>query len=83
MEHLELDCVGLLCPIPIIRLAKALAKYDRILLLSDDPATLSDLQAWARITGNRYQELNRHEFLVTKVTEKHRTAGIYSNINCG
>jgi len=62
----ELNCLGLLCPIPIIRLAKALLEYDEVLLLSDDPATFADMQAWARMTGNTFKQLDSFQFLVTK-----------------
>jgi len=58
--------MGLLCPIPIIQLAQALRENDQVLLLSDDPATFSDLQAWARMTENTYKQLSGSEFLVTK-----------------
>jgi hypothetical protein len=35
-------------------------------LLSDDPATFADMQAWARMTGNTYKQLDSFQFLVTK-----------------
>ncbi|MEO7941796.1 MAG: sulfurtransferase TusA family protein, partial [Marmoricola sp.] len=40
-EHLELDCRAMLCPRPIIELARAFADLDvggTVALLADDPA---------------------------------------------
>jgi tRNA 2-thiouridine synthesizing protein A len=51
---MELDCRGMRCPLPIINLAKAIKVDEEIILLSDDPATLPDLTAWARMTGNTF-----------------------------
>ena len=48
--------LGTRCPQPIIEIAQALADHPEIhsfQLLSDDPATWPDLQAWARMTGHR------------------------------
>jgi len=62
----EIDCIGMRCPIPIIRAAKALKVYDEILLWSDDPATLPDLHAWSRMTGNSFSVLGPTKFVVTR-----------------
>jgi len=35
-------------------------------LLSDDPATLPDLTAWARMTGNEFTQVNNETFDVKK-----------------
>ncbi|GAA1654826.1 hypothetical protein GCM10009744_54080 [Kribbella alba] len=55
--NLDLDCRGLLCPLPVIKLAKALptvAVADTITVLADDPAAATDIPAWCRL---RSQEL--------------------------
>ncbi len=68
--NLELNCRGMLCPLPIIKLTKILKTLtagDEVTLLSDDPATLPDLSAWARMTGNTYQQIAADIFLVKKV----------------
>ncbi len=60
----------MLCPLPIIKLTKILKTLpagDEVTLLSDDPATLPDLSAWARMTGNTYQQIAAEIFLVKKV----------------
>jgi tRNA 2-thiouridine synthesizing protein A len=51
----RLDCTGMLCPQPIIRLAKAAAELgqgDVVELLSDDPAAAVDVAAWCRMRGH-------------------------------
>ena len=51
--NVELDCMGALCPTPIIQLGKAIRELPvgaTILLKADDPATESDLSAWSRLT---------------------------------
>lgn len=48
-EHL--DCKGLKCPMPIVKISKAmkaLASGERISIESDDPAFKADLEAWVR-----------------------------------
>jgi TusA-related sulfurtransferase len=68
MSRVQIDCLGLRCPIPIIRAASALRIHEEILLISDDPATLPDLHAWSRMTGNTFRVMGTTEFLVTKIT---------------
>lgn len=65
----SLDCLGALCPTPIIQLSKALRGLtagQKILLRADDPATRSDLSAWARMTGNHVVEIDSTTFEITK-----------------
>ena len=64
---MELNCLGMRCPLPIIKLAKELKHVDEVILLSDDPATLPDLIAWARMTGNTFTELGDHKYLVKRL----------------
>jgi len=65
----EVDSRGKRCPAPIIDCAAALAEIElgeSILLLSDDPATLPDLLAWARMTNNSAIQISDETFQVTK-----------------
>ena len=55
MEPIFLDCKGLNCPMPIVRLSQALrpmAAGNRVVVEADDPAFRSDLEAWARRFGH-------------------------------
>lgn len=50
-----LDAKGLLCPMPIVKLAKAVKLLEPrqvILLEATDPGSVPDVAAWAKNTGN-------------------------------
>jgi len=50
-----LDAKGLLCPMPIVRLAKAMKELQPsqvILLEATDPGAVPDVMAWSKNTGN-------------------------------
>ena len=50
-----LDLKGLLCPIPIVKMAKAIKEVQvgqTIEAVATDPGVLADIPAWARSTGN-------------------------------
>ena len=64
---MELNCLGMRCPIPIIQLAAAIKENSEVNLLSDDPATLADLSAWARMTGNSYDVLGLNNYLIRRL----------------
>jgi tRNA 2-thiouridine synthesizing protein A len=57
----ELDCSGLACPMPILKTKKAvdgLQVGQTLKMISTDPGSLPDVQAWTSKTG---QELLGHE----------------------
>jgi tRNA 2-thiouridine synthesizing protein A len=61
MNDLEVDARGLLCPLPILRLARALRRAPVgtvALLLATDPAAVEDVDAFCRQGG--------HELLSTE-----------------
>ena len=50
-----LDCKGLLCPMPIVKLSKAVKEMganETILLEATDPGAIADVAAWSKQTGN-------------------------------
>lgn len=54
---LELDCRGLRCPLPIIKLANAIGDVPvggTVAVVADDPATGPDTQAWCRMRGHEF-----------------------------
>ena len=58
-----LDCLGLYCPMPILKTRdalKSLATGQVLEMLSDDPASDADMKAWARRTGHDLLEIDRH-----------------------
>jgi TusA-related sulfurtransferase len=53
----ELDCRGLLCPLPVIRLADNLghvAVGQTLAVVAEDPAARPDIAAWCRMRGQEY-----------------------------
>ena len=55
----ELDTRGLNCPLPILKAKKALADMtsgDVLKVVSTDPGSVRDFQAFARQTGNELVE---------------------------
>ena len=66
---IDIDARGLRCPQPIIELGKQIStlnSVDQITLYSDDPATEPDLNAWSRMTGNKFSKIEDEKFLITK-----------------
>jgi len=54
---LELDCRGLVCPAPIIELARHISEVEPGGLLgvvASDAAARVDVAAWCRMTGHQY-----------------------------
>lgn len=52
---MDLDAIGLLCPLPVLKLRKRLAALqpgDRIRLLADDPAAIIDVPHFCAETGH-------------------------------
>ena len=69
-----LDCKGLSCPMPMMKLAKAikgLGSGDVLEMIGTDPGTKSDLPKWCEKTGNTLVEEGEAEagvfrFLIQK-----------------
>jgi TusA-related sulfurtransferase len=50
-----LDTKGLLCPMPIVKLAKLIKELEPsqvVLLEATDPGAIPDVMAWSKNTGN-------------------------------
>ena len=70
-----LDCKGLLCPVPIIKLSKAVKAIqvgEVVEMLATDPGSVPDMDAFGRQTGHeivsRDQQGDVFRFLVRKTT---------------
>lgn len=53
-----LDCRGLLCPIPIIKLSKAIKEVpvgETVEMLTTDPGSVPDVEAFQNQTGHKIQ----------------------------
>lgn len=59
-----LDCKGLSCPMPIIKLSKTMKKLnagDVLEMLGTDPGSKTDVPAWCEKTGNEFIELKEED----------------------
>jgi tRNA 2-thiouridine synthesizing protein A len=73
VADLKLDCVGLFCPMPILKSREAMRRLGpgQILeMTSDDPASEADVRSWTTRTGNELMEIDRNgatfRFLIRK-----------------
>jgi len=71
--HKLLDCIGLYCPMPVIRTKQEMDKLavgETLEVLADDPAAEEDLKAWAKRTGQKILEIEKTKeglrFLIKK-----------------
>jgi tRNA 2-thiouridine synthesizing protein A len=59
MADVVLDCRSLNCPMPIVKIAKAMRTMEVAQVLkvtASDPAFKADVEAWVRKTGNELLE---------------------------
>ena len=62
LAHKILDCIGLYCPMPVIRTKQEMDKLavgETLEVLADDPAAEEDLKAWAKRTGQKILEIEK------------------------
>ena len=72
MTH-EIDAIGLLCPLPVLKLRKRLkplAPGDRIRLLADDPAAIVDVPHFCAESGHALIESSEADAHLVFVVEK-------------
>ncbi len=59
-----LDLKGLLCPMPVVKMAKAIKEIEVgqvIEAFATDPGVMADIPAWCRTTGNELVSLEKQE----------------------
>lgn len=57
-----LDCLGLYCPMPILKTREAIKSLGAgqvLEMTSDDPASEADVNAWIHRTGHELLEIDR------------------------
>ncbi len=60
----QIDCIGLFCPMPIVKTREAIHGMglgQLLVMLSDDPASDADMRSWCQITGNELLEVSRED----------------------
>lgn len=63
-----LDLKGLLCPIPVVKMAQAIktvAVGELIEAVATDPGVMADIPAWCRTTGHELVRIGRADKLIT------------------
>ncbi len=61
---LSLDFKGLLCPMPVVKIAQAMKQIqvgDEVEAIATDPGVMADIPAWARTSGNELVTLEKRE----------------------
>ena len=71
--HQILDCIGLYCPLPILKTRQEIDKLalgEVLEVWADDPAAEEDLKAWAKRSGQKILEIEKTDegmrFLILK-----------------
>jgi tRNA 2-thiouridine synthesizing protein A len=57
-----IDLKGLLCPIPVVKMAKAIKEIqvgETIEAFATDPGVMADIPAWCRTTGHELVSLEK------------------------
>ncbi len=64
MADKSLDLKGLLCPMPVVKMAKAIKEVQVgqiIEAFATDPGVMADIPAWTRTTGNELVSLEKQD----------------------
>ena len=59
-----IDLKGLLCPMPIVKMAKAIKEVnvgETLEAFASDPGVMADVPAWCRSTGNELVTLEKQD----------------------
>lgn len=60
----EIDCIGLFCPMPIVKTREAILPMrpgQLLAMLSDDPSSDADMRSWCQMTGNEMVDISRRD----------------------
>lgn len=77
-DEVVVDARGQRCPLPVIRLARAVAGRPSVRLvtvLATDPAAAHDVPAWCRMRGHRFVEARAGDDHTAYVVEVVRPSG--------
>jgi TusA-related sulfurtransferase len=61
---LSLDFKGLLCPMPVVKIAQAIKQVqvgEMVQAVATDPGVMADIPAWTRSTGHELVSLEKQE----------------------
>jgi tRNA 2-thiouridine synthesizing protein A len=63
-----LDLKGLLCPMPVVKIAGAIKKVDVGAIIeatATDPGVMADIPAWTKSTGNEMIKMEKEGKVIT------------------
>ncbi len=67
MADENIDCRGMMCPMPIVQLTKAMKRMESgqvLEMMADDPGAKEDVPAWSHRTGNELFETKEEGDLI-------------------
>ena len=70
-----LDCIGLFCPMPILKTREAIRGMtvgELLEMLSDDPASEADMKSWTARTGHELVSIEKQGAVFHFVVRKTR-----------
>ena len=70
---LTLDLNGLLCPIPVVKMAQAIKTVPVAGIIeatATDPGVMADIPAWCRTTGHTLVSMARQDKFITFVVQR-------------
>ncbi len=71
----SLDLKGLLCPIPVVKISKAIKDVnvgEAVEATATDPGVMMDIPAWCASTGNEMAKMDREEGIFKFVVVRHK-----------
>ena len=76
MSSVQLNCKGLNCPMPIVRISQAIKKMDpgeSLVVEATDPAFPADLRAWAGRMGHEIVSVDAGDCIRATLKKGERT----------
>lgn len=73
MAVVDLDCKGLNCPMPIVKISRAIKTMqvgDRLKVQASDPSFKADVEAWAKRLGHTLVEFSEAAGIQSATLEK-------------
>jgi len=70
---LSLDFKGLLCPMPVVKLAQAIKQIqvgELVEAVASDPGVMADIPAWARTSGHELVSLEKQDKMFKFVVKR-------------
>lgn len=73
MSNVDLDCKGLNCPMPIVKISRAMKELQpgvTLTVMASDPSFKADVEAWVRKMNQKLTSFSDVDGIQTAVIEK-------------